>query len=60
MVTLIQEYGSKKDLVLSFKYLVVNSEEEARKLKFPGSPTFRIKELDIDPQARTLDQYGFS
>ena len=31
---------------------------EARRLRFPGSPTVRVSGQDVEPRAAALEQYG--
>lgn len=31
---------------------------EARRLRFPGSPTVRVAGQDVEPRAAALEQYG--
>lgn len=38
----------------------VESEEQARRLGFPGSPTIRINGRDIDPQGAGGSRYGLT
>jgi len=40
------------------KLLEVNSDEEAKKYKFLGSPTIRINGLDVEEKARDSEAYG--
>jgi len=40
--------------------VVVTSEERARELRMPGSPTIRLDGLDVDPQARGGTSFGFT
>ena len=35
----------------------IQSLEEAKLLKFPGSPTIRVNGVDIDPSAKTVEGY---
>lgn len=38
--------------------LVVDSPEQAQKLRFPGSPTVRINGRDLEPAAERAGQFG--
>ena len=40
--------------------VVIETEEDVQKHKFIGSPTVRIKGLDVDPGARSVTQFGFT
>ena len=38
----------------------VESEEEARRLRFLGSPTVRVDGRDVEPEAATRSDYGLT
>ena len=40
--------------------VIVENEEQAKALKWPGSLTVRIKGLDIDPKARENTSYAMT
>jgi len=54
---LIEETASDLKIDISVKKVRVSSEEEAKKLKFPGSPTVRINGVDIDPTVKEVTGY---
>ena len=51
--TVLAEGGLKADVEL----VVVNTDEEARRLKFPGSPTIRVDGRDLFP-TREREDWG--
>ncbi|MFQ5814976.1 MAG: DUF2703 domain-containing protein [Candidatus Hydrothermarchaeaceae archaeon] len=48
----------KKGIEEEVKLIRVGSEQEAEKLRFLGSPTVRINDLDIEEEARDSEAYG--
>ena len=44
-------------LEADFKITLVESDERAQILKFPGSPTVRINGTDIEPEAENTDDF---
>jgi RNase P/RNase MRP subunit p30 len=36
----------------------VSDQAEARRLRFPGSPTIRVAGRDLEPRAEAADQFG--
>jgi hypothetical protein len=51
---LLKERGIEEEI----KLIRVGSEEEAKKLRFIGSPTVRINGLDVEKRARDSKAYG--
>ena len=45
---------------ITLERIVIKTEEEVQSHRFLGSPTIRINDLDVDPSARTLTDYGFT
>lgn len=45
------------NLSLTVKKTKITSDEEAKRHKFPGSPTVRINGVDIDPAAKETTGY---
>jgi hypothetical protein len=39
---------------------IVRTYAEAEALKFPGSPTIRVNDIDIEPEAGRLNEFGLS
>lgn len=56
---LINDVAQKVDVPVRFQRILVQSPEQARELKFLGSPTVQVDGLDIDPAARSNFDYGF-
>lgn len=54
---LINEVIADLKADVTIKKVRVKSEEDAKKLKFPGSPTVRANGVDIDPAARETTGY---
>jgi len=54
---LVKETADDLKTDISVKKVRVSNEEEARKLKFPGSPTVRVNGVDIDPAVRETAGY---
>jgi hypothetical protein len=46
---IIEEILEKFEIQASVKKVKISSEDEARRLRFPGSPTVRINGVDVDP-----------
>jgi hypothetical protein len=51
----IEEVLEESKVKALIKRVKVSSEDEAKRLKFPGSPTVRINGVDIDPMARETE-----
>jgi hypothetical protein len=60
VVTLLEEFCNQKNIEISLDYIVIKSEEDLKNHKFIGSPSIRINNLDVDPNSRTITDYGFS
>lgn len=54
---LIKEVIADLKTEVTVKKVRVRSEEDAKKLKFPGSPTVRVNGVDIDPAATETAGY---
>jgi len=48
---LIEKVSSELSLPVIIREILVSTEEEAQKLRFPGSTTIRINGRDIEPEA---------
>ena len=46
---MLEEVLSQGDVSTEVRLVAVNTDEEARRLKFPGSPTIRVDEEDLFP-----------
>jgi hypothetical protein len=54
----IQEVISREGLDVQIKLIRVESEEDAKRLRFLGSPTIRVYGADIEPAAREAKDFG--
>jgi len=54
---LINEIVNDSKLEITLKKVRVLSEKDAKRLKFPGSPTVRINGVDIDPAIKEIEGY---
>ena len=59
-VALIKEYARKIDVDINIQRVLVKTDEDVQRHKFIGSPTVRINGLDVDRNARSATQYGFT
>ena len=57
-VALIQQHARDLGIDVTFDRVVIHTLEEAHEAKFLGSPTVRIKGLDVEPDARTATDYS--
>jgi len=53
----INDVVKELNIVITVKKTRITSEEEARRHRFPGSPTVRINGVDIDPAAKETEGY---
>jgi len=54
---LIESVVRESRMEISIKNTKVSSVTEAKRLKFPGSPTVRINGVDIDPAVKETEGY---
>ena len=47
-------------LPVRFEVILVNSQKMAVEHKFFGSPTIRVNDVDIEPEAASVEKYGLS
>jgi hypothetical protein len=59
-VALIKEYAKNIDVDINIQRVLVKTDQDVQRHKFIGSPTVRINGLDIDRNARSATQYGFT
>jgi glutaredoxin len=52
VVKLVEEVNRELKTEAIIKKLKIANEQDAKKLRFPGSPTIRINGVDIDPEAK--------
>ncbi len=55
---ILEEILREKNMEQKIEMIRVNSDEEAKLLKFLGSPTVRINGKDIDPMAEGMKDFG--
>ena len=48
----LKEVASRLGVEITIDQIIIENEEQAKALNWPGSPTVRIKGLDIDPKVR--------
>lgn len=56
----LEEALSKGGHETHYEVILVATDEEAKLLEFLGSPTVRIDDIDVDPRARTVTNYGLA
>ncbi len=54
----LKEILSQMASEATFQTIVIDSQEKAEALKFPGSPTVRVNGRDIEPEADRSFTYG--
>lgn len=54
----LEEIVKQEGLDAGITLVRVESEEEAKRLRFPGSPTVRVNGVDIEPVAREPEDFG--
>jgi hypothetical protein len=52
---ILQEVLADEEIKAEVKLVAVNTDEEARKLRFPGSPTIRVDDRDLFPAPERED-----
>ena len=56
----VKQLASTLGLEITIEEVIVETEEQAKALQWPGSPTVRIKGVDIDPSARGKTAYAMT
>jgi len=59
-VSRVRSVAEEMGINIDLQMILVESEAEAKRLKFLGSPTVRINGRDIDPNARSHGIAGLS
>lgn len=59
-ITRLKQVAGRLGIDITIEEVIVENEEQAKALKWPGSPTVRIKDLDIDPKARENTSYAMT
>lgn len=52
--------SQKNGIAINFKHVVVRTPEKAKEYRLIGSPTVQIEGLDIEPEARDIEQFGIT
>ena len=59
-LTRVKDVASRLGIEIAIEEIIVESEEQAKALNWPGSPTVRIKGLDVDPKVRGKNSYAMT
>ena len=59
-ITRVKQVADRFGINITIEEVIVANEEQAKALNWPGSPTVRIKGLDIDPKARENTSYAMT
>ena len=59
-ISLIKETARQMGIEIRLESVVVRNDEEARRFRHIGSPTVQVNGLDIEPDARGIEQFGLS
>lgn len=57
---MIEKIAAKRNLHVQPELIIVKTTEEAIKYRHIGGPTIQIDGLDIEPDARNVEQFGIS
>lgn len=59
-VELVKKIAQDLNIPVNIEMVMVSSEEQARELRFLGSPTVQIEGSDIEPSARDSLAFGLT
>ena len=59
-VDLVKSTAKELGLAIDFTYVAITTLEQAKAHKHLGSPTIQINGLDIEPAARSANQFGIA
>jgi hypothetical protein len=59
-VELVKNVAEGLNIPVSMEIVMVETEEQARKLRFLGSPTVQVDGIDIEPSARDSVAFGLT
>jgi hypothetical protein len=59
-IRLVEEIARALDTPVSLESLLVETPEQAEALGFLGSPTVQVEGRDIEPEARTRQDFGLT
>ena len=57
---MIEEIAKRKDIKFSLEVATVTTAAEAAAYRHIGGPTVQINGLDIEPEARSIKQFGIT
>lgn len=57
---MIERLGKKLQIAVQPELVTIHTVEEAIKYRHIGGPTIQINSLDIEPAARTIEQFNLS
>ena len=57
---MIKTIAAKLKVDVKPELVIVKTIEEARKYRHIGGPTIQINSLDIEPEARNVEQFGMA
>jgi len=59
-ITRVKQVADRLGIDITIEEVIVANEEQAKALSWPGSPTVRIKGLDIERKAREKTSYAMT
>jgi|APSaa5957512622_1039677.scaffolds.fasta_scaffold220396_1 hypothetical protein len=59
-IDLVQATADRLQIEINLSHIIIHTQDEAEKSKFPGSPTVRLNGLDIDPAMRETSGFGIT
>jgi hypothetical protein len=59
-VELVKKIAQDLNISIKMETVIVGTQEQARELRFLGSPTVQIEGLDIEPSARDSLAFGLT
>ena len=57
-ISLVKDVAGEMGIAVSLEHIVVKTRDDAVAQRHIGSPTVQINDLDIDPGAREITQFG--
>lgn len=57
---LVEEVANALAISIALESVLVETPAQAQRLKFLGSPTVQVEEVDIEPEARTSRDFGLT
>lgn len=57
-VAAVLRAGEEAGVIVALTERVVETEDEARSLRMPGSPTVRVEGRDVEPGAEAREDFG--